>query len=236
MQGEELIAAQKTAKKNLLWVGIASIVMMFAGLTSAYVVLQKDHYWVKTDLPSMFLYSTIIIALSSISMWWALKSLKADNYKAFKNGILITLLLGFTFSLTQYLGWQELVSEGKFFVGHIGDLEGTYGEDYVIMQADQPMLFANDTLYAPTDIDYSHPLNDRINASFNVSGSFLYILSGVHLVHLAGGLLAMMVVLFKAFKKRYSPTESLGVEIAAIYWHFLDILWIYLYLFLLFIR
>jgi heme/copper-type cytochrome/quinol oxidase subunit 3 len=127
MEGEELIKAHKTARKNLLWVGIASIVMMFAGLTSAYVVLQKDHYWVMTDLPSMFLYSTIIILISSVTMWWALRSLKASNFGSFKKGIIVTLILGIAFSFTQYLGWQELIVDGKVFVGHIGDIKGYAG-------------------------------------------------------------------------------------------------------------
>lgn len=236
MQGEELKEAQKTAKKNLMWVGIGSIVMMFAGLTSAYVVLQKDHYWVLMDLPEMFLYSTILIALSSVTFWWALRSLKADNYGSFKKGIILTMILGLGFCATQFMGWSEMTSEGKVFRGHIGFIEGVYGEDYVITQAGQPLLFSNDTLYAPNDIAYERPLNEKVEASFNVSSSLLYVISGTHLVHLIGGMLAMIVVLFKAVKRRYSSTETLGVEIAAIYWHFLDILWIYLYLFLLFIR
>lgn len=70
----------------------------------------------------------------------------------------------------------------------------------------------------------------------NAAGSFMYALTGLHMAHLAGGLIALIVVSFKAFRSRYNSENLLGVKLCAIFWHFLDALWIYLFLFLLFVR
>lgn len=69
----------------------------------------------------------------------------------------------------------------------------------------------------------------------NPSGSFLYVLSGLHLVHLFGGIIAMIVIATKAILEKYTPQNYLGLQLGAIFWHFLDLLWVYLFLFVAFI-
>jgi cytochrome c oxidase subunit 3 len=66
----------------------------------------------------------------------------------------------------------------------------------------------------------------------NVAGSFLYVLTLSHLVHLIGGLIALLVTAINAKRNKYSAENYLGLEITSIYWHFLSILWIYLFCFL----
>ena len=68
------------------------------------------------------------------------------------------------------------------------------------------------------------------------SGSYLYIISGLHIAHILGGLLALLIVFFKARAEKYSPQNYAGVKLCATYWHFLDGLWIYLFIFLLIMR
>lgn len=70
----------------------------------------------------------------------------------------------------------------------------------------------------------------------NAAGSFMYALTGLHMAHLAGGLIALLVVSFKSFRMRYNSENLLGIKLCALYWHFLDALWIFLFLFLLFVR
>ena len=70
----------------------------------------------------------------------------------------------------------------------------------------------------------------------NASGSFLYVISGIHLAHLIGGIISLIVTLTMAIKEKYNSNDLLGLQLCSIYWHFLDILWIYLFLFLLFIH
>ncbi|MCF8256101.1 MAG: cytochrome c oxidase subunit 3 [Flavobacteriales bacterium] len=233
---EELKAKNVRAQKMLVWLGVGSIAMFFGAFTSAYMVLQADHFWVLHDLPTMFGVSTIVIAFSSLSMWMATRCIKQGNTAGLKRWLSVTLLLGLAFTATQYKGWEELNEGGKFVVGHINDLTGQYGKDYLILMKGQPMLFHDGHYFRPDDIGYEKPMDDRINGTFNVSSSFLFILSGLHIAHLAGGLIYLIVLLFNAKRGRYSATAHLGVDLGAIYWHFLDILWIYLFLFLTFIR
>ncbi|GAB4381365.1 MAG: cytochrome c oxidase subunit 3 [Salibacteraceae bacterium] len=70
----------------------------------------------------------------------------------------------------------------------------------------------------------------------NVSGSFFIIIVFAHAAHVFGGLVALMVTLVKSLRGAYTADDHVGIETTAIYWHFLDILWIYLLLFLVFIR
>jgi cytochrome c oxidase subunit 3 len=180
-------AVKEKAKTALLWLGIVSIIMMFGGLTSGYIVRRGEGDWVVFDMPTAFYTSTGLIVLSSVTMYWALISVKQNNKKNLINALLITLVLGVAFSISQWIGWKQLVDNGIFFIG-------------------------------------------------NPSGSFFYVLTGLHLAHLAAGVIFLVYVLFKSILNKYNPDNYLGIRNCNIYWHFLDILWIYLFLFLLFIR
>jgi cytochrome c oxidase subunit 3 len=186
----ELKAAQQKASKPLLWVGILSIVMMFAGLTSAYVVRADNGNWLLFELPSAFYLSTAVIVTSSITLFFAFQMAKKNNQKGIILGVLATFILGLLFSYFQYAGWSELYSKQIVFGGK----------------------------------------------SSNASGSFLYLITFLHLLHLFAGLISLLVTLKNAIKGKYNAQNTLGLELCSIYWHFLDILWVYLFLFLLYIR
>lgn len=186
----ELKKAQQKAAKPLLYIGLVSIVMLFAGLTSAYVVRAGSGNWLVFHLPNIAIISTAIMVTSSLTMLLAQWAIKKDNYKLTSMAIFLTLVLGIAFFFTQMEGWKQLTSQGVYFVGK-----------------------------------YSNP-----------SGSFLYLIALVHLAHMIGGLIALSVSLTKSLFKKYSSTNYLGIELTAIYWHFLDLLWVYLFLFLYFYR
>jgi cytochrome c oxidase subunit 3 len=170
--------------KQLLWIGIGSISMFFAGLTSAYIVRKAEGNWTEFILPEWFWYSTITIVLSSILLILAKQKIKKD--KSVFGLVLIVFILGVLFSFFQLNGWEELTNQGVYLTG-----EGS-----------------------------------------NVAGSFLYVLTLSHLVHLTGGLIALLVTSINAKRKKYNAANHLGLEITSIYWHFLSILWVYLFCFL----
>src|SRR5436190_2891207 len=120
---EEKLELNRKAKRGLLWFGIVSIIMLFAGLTSAYMVRQGEGKWVQFALPNLFIVSTVIIVLSSISLQWGLNSIKKNNLANLKIGVLITFILGIGFVVFQYLAWTELVSQGIYFVGSVKDIK-----------------------------------------------------------------------------------------------------------------
>lgn len=235
-ENSEIKPRQDRAKKMLVWLGVASIAMFFAAFTSAYIVLQADHFWVKDSLPQMFSYSTVILLISSVTIYLAKRSVSTGNQSGLKLWLVVTFILGVGFTATQYLGWKELQADGKFFIGTLENLTGEYGKDYIILMRGEPLLYDSGNYYKPGDIDYSEPINERINDTFNISSAFLYLLSGLHVVHLFGGFIWLIVLLIQSFSGRITAENPLPLELGSIYWHFLDILWLYLFLFLLFIR
>jgi cytochrome c oxidase subunit III len=186
----EIKAAERKAAKPLLYIGIISMVMLFAGLTSAYVVRADSGKWLEFQLPDIAIISTAIIITSSLTLFIAQSAIKKNNYILTSVALFFTLVLGISFFFTQIQGWKELTAQGIYFVGK-----------------------------------YS-----------NASGSFLYLIALVHLAHMIGGLLALSVSLIKSLRKKYSSADYLGIELTSIYWHFLDLLWVYLFLFLYFYR
>jgi cytochrome c oxidase subunit 3 len=186
--GEEKRIKEK-AERNLVRLGIFSIVMLFGGFTSAYVVRHDGGAWFSINLPTEFWISSAVILLSSVTLIVSQSAYSKDQ-KGLGNAMMgATLVLGLLFTLFQWLGWGELVRNGIFL--------------------------------SPSD-----------GQGALISGSFIYVLTGLHLLHLFGGLIALFITLIKGFMGRYNSTNIHGVKLASIYWHFLDALWIYLFLFL----
>ena len=103
-------------KKFSLWLLLLGILMLFSGLTSAYIVRKGDGNWFDFELPPIFMYSTIIVLLSSVTMIWAFRSAKRDNITGIKIGLAATIILGIAFVISQYVGWLTLSDQGLHFV------------------------------------------------------------------------------------------------------------------------
>ncbi|AKD57795.1 cytochrome c oxidase subunit 3 [Spirosoma radiotolerans] len=172
-------------RKFIMWLFIVSIIMLFAAMTSAYLVRRAEGNWLEYDIPSVFSYSSVVLVISSLTMHWAYLAAKKDNFSSLKIAITITFALGIAFLYMQFQGWVELVKENVFFVG-------------------------------------------------NPAGSFMYIFTGLHGFHLISGLIVLVFALVAAFKFRIHGKSLNQLEIAATYWHFLDVLWLYLFFFLVY--
>jgi cytochrome c oxidase subunit 3 len=170
--------------KFALWLFIVSIVMIFAALTSAYIVRQAEGDWLLYDLPVSFLRNTVLLVLSSVSMQLAYGAAKRNNFKATKVYMIVTALLSVSFLVGQFYSWGDLVDIDVFFVG-------------------------------------------------NPSGSFLYVLTGMHAFHLITGVVFILIMLISAYKLNVHSKNMVKMEMCTTYWHFLDGLWLYLYIFLL---
>ena len=103
-------------KKFSLWLLLLGILMLFSGLTSAYIVRKGDGNWFDFEIPPIFLYSTIIVLLSSLTMIWAYRAAKKDNISGIKFGLSATIILGIAFIVSQYMGWLALSDQGLHFV------------------------------------------------------------------------------------------------------------------------
>ena len=171
-------------KKFALWLFIITVVMIFAALTSAYIVRQAEGNWLVFDLPVEMYYTTGIILLSSVTMHWAYIAARKDELGQVKLAISMTTLLGVAFLVGQVMVWNALVDSRVFLVG-------------------------------------------------NPSGSFLYILSGLHGLHLVSGVIFLIIVLISTFRFKVHSKNLNQIQMCTTYWHFLDVLWVYLFLFLL---
>jgi len=70
----------------------------------------------------------------------------------------------------------------------------------------------------------------------NISGSIVYVITFLHFLHVAAGIFSLGVSLINSIKRRYTAENHLGLTLTSIFWHFLDILWVFLFLFLVFNR
>jgi cytochrome c oxidase subunit 3 len=123
----------ESAKKNLVYVGILSIVMLFGAFTSAYIVSMGDTFWLKFPLPSSFWVSTLLIILSSIAVQIAVVSAKKGNLSSLKMAISITLILGLGFVYFQFKGYGQLIDNGVHAASnHIIVTDGKYGDYYEV--------------------------------------------------------------------------------------------------------
>lgn len=187
---QELKEAKRKSAKPMLWVSLISMVMFFAGLTSAYIVSAKREDWVTFDLPQAFYISTILIVLSSLALFLSQSFLKKDDLKKSMLLLVATFVLGLSFVWFQYVGFKELESLGLYFTG----------------------------------------------PQSTVSTSFVIGITFIHVLHLLAGVVVLMVVIYNHYKKKYSSTNMLGFELGAIFWHFVDLLWILLFLFFKFYK
>ncbi|GIV32164.1 MAG: cytochrome oxidase subunit III [Saprospiraceae bacterium] len=101
--------------KFALWVGCASLLMMFAALTSAYIVRQSAGNWLEFTLPEIFKASTVTILLSSLTLHLSYRAFKNGQERKYKVLLVATAVLGLMFLALQYQGWLELMASGVPF-------------------------------------------------------------------------------------------------------------------------
>jgi cytochrome c oxidase subunit 3 len=171
-------------KKFALWLFLVTVLMVFAALTSAYIVRQAEGNWLEYELPEIFWVTSGIVLLSSVSMQVAYFAAKRDNFIGLRIAMVFTVLLGFAFLVGQWYSWVALVDREVFFVG-------------------------------------------------NPAGSFLYVFTGLHALHLISGVIFLIIVLISTFRYKVHSQALNTLEMATTYWHFLGGLWLYLFLFLL---
>ncbi len=175
------------ARKFLMWLFVISSFMMFAALTSGFIVYSEGNAerGIKVLLPKIFIYSTVIIIISSITMHLAYLSAKKLDFSKQKIYTILTILLGVVFFICQYSAWSVLTESGAYFVNS------------------------------------------------NASHTFIYVFTGAHLLHIFAGLIMLVYSLIGKMRNIPQVRNLFRLEVTSIFWHFIDILWIYLYVFLL---
>ena len=173
-----------------VWVAIASIVMLFTALASAYIVRSASaEDWVPVQMPKVLWLSTAAILISSVTIEISRRSLKRKGDAQYGMWLTITAALGVLFVASQFLAWRQLARQGVYMA--------------------------------------SHP-----------HSSFFYLFTGAHGIHVLGGLGALTYLLLRTRRKGKTAEGELrrvgAVDAATTYWHFLDGLWLCLFLLLFF--
>jgi cytochrome c oxidase subunit 3 len=171
-------------KKFAMWLFVASVGMLFASLTSAYIVRQAEGNWLYFDLPATLYWTTAVILLSSVTMQMAYWAAKKDLLDRVKVLVSITMGLGLVFLVGQWMAWLDLIDNNIHLIG-------------------------------------------------NPSGSFLYIITGLHGLHIISALVYLVIVLVSAYRFKIHSRSLAQIEMCTTYWHFLGGLWLYLFIFLL---
>ena len=185
-----MIAVMKAQKqrehplKYIMWITCASIVMMFAGLSSAFIVKRNQANWISFDIPNIFYYSTAVIIISSITLILSRRAFLNRQLPQYKSWLFITMILGIAFITMQYIGFEQLWGSG-------------------------------------------------ITLTRNVAFSFLYVIVGLHAVHVLGGVIGIVIIFIKSMDRQKKLYSSLPIDLMNTYWHFVDFLWIYLLIFLI---
>lgn len=191
MTTDEEKARNARSYKMILLFAMVSMFMMFAGLTSAFIVSQSRTDWLKDfQLPTAFYYSTAVILACSLTFHLAKKAIKKEDRNKTTLFLLSTLALGILFVTLQFVGFGQIVESGYYFTG----------------------------------------------SESSITTTFLYIMTLMHLLHLAGGVISLLIIIYNHFKQKYNSSQTLGIELGAMYWHFLDFLWIFIFLFLYFFK
>ena len=179
------------AKVNMMWVAMVSMVMTFAGLTSAYIVSKSRADWVSEfEFPPAFFFSLGTIVLSSICFHLMKKSIINEKRTSATALLIATCISGILFVWLQLKGFGQIVDQGFYPTG----------------------------------------------SESTIVTSFIYAIVFVHLLHIAGGLIVLLVVFINHMRFKYSKNNHLGLKLAGMYWHFVDVLWVYLFCFLYFMR
>lgn len=171
-------------KKFAMWLFLASVGMLFAAWTSAYIVRRAEGNWIYYELPTIFRVNSAIIFLSSITMILAYGAAKKNNLNLLKIGLILTIALGISFLVGQVMAARDLIKISAYFTGG------------------------------------------------NPSSSFIYVLGGVHALHIVSGIIYLLIVLNSAYKFRVHSQSMAQLEMCSTYWHFLGGLWLYLFIFL----
>lgn len=169
-------------QKFALYISFGSILMMFAGFTSAYVVKQSGGNWLEFELPTLFYYNALVVVASSITLHLGFRAFMSNAVTRYRLMVILTFILGLTFVFIQYQAWMEMMKVLEIYL------------------------------------------------QTNASGGFIYVITGVHVAHVLGGISALSVLMTYALtqKHRTTPTRKLRYELIAHYWHFVGFLWLYL--------
>jgi heme/copper-type cytochrome/quinol oxidase subunit 3 len=235
-------------KKMMMWLIIFAVIMLFAGITSALMVLKGKIMWMHVRVSGWFWWSLIWVALSTVPMFLAVKQLKAGKIKSSMLMLILTFVFGICFTYTQNAGWDELSEKGMGYTitpadnglkayhwNPLGKFTGVYGEDYWIESKGKALVQWNGEFFEADDVNHEKPKTAQIMSTFNASGALISVLIYLHIIHLIFGLGYLLININRLRIGKLNQENYMSLHANGMYWHFMGILWAYLFVFVFFI-
>ena len=233
-------------RKMMMWFIIFAVVMLFAGVTSAIIVLNGKLIWLHISPPTSLWISILLVALSSATIIMAVKAVKQGKQKLATSLTILTFILGIGFTISQNQGWKDLSDRGLGYTisqndqglksyrwNTLGKITGEYGSDYWFEMNNEKLVLENGEYYIPSQP--ATPVTNTVMTTFNAGGAMISVLIYVHILHLLFGLIYMVINIIRLSKGVINQNNSLSLYIGGMYWHFMGLLWSYLFFFLFFI-
>lgn len=239
-------AVKYRTKKMMMWFIVFAVLMLFAGITSAMIVMHGKVIWMHAVPPMAFWWSNAIIVLSSIALVMSVRAMRKGAASTSKVWLGFTFVLGLLFAVSQHNGWQDLKSRNAGSYTYqtesgliatkwntAGRMLGNYGTDFWFEMQGQRLILENGEYYIPTKPD--SPVTNVVMTTFNASAALISILVYVHIAHLVLGLLYMVRLFWRMHRGAVHPGDYVSLSTAGVYWHFLGVLWLYLFAFVFYI-
>ena len=243
---------RERTKKMLMYFIVFAIVMLFAGFTSAYIVSNMGQFWVHVSPTPAFWTSNALLVLSSVALWWSVRSMRSNHKNNALIGLALTLAMGIGFTVSQAEGWKRLAEMGMGWTisEHESGAEtyrwnsiesmmegpAVYGEDYVVYRNGLPLVYSaeREEFYAANDELMVRSITRDVARTSNSGGGYLWALIAVHILHLTFGFIYVVVNGIRVFQGTIHQGDVVRLESLSIYWHFMGVLWLYLFAFLFF--
>jgi heme/copper-type cytochrome/quinol oxidase subunit 3 len=241
------LIVRNRSKLMIMYFILFSVTMLFGGLISAYIVSSTGQYWVHVTPPLTLWISNLLILVSSFSLLTSIKAIKNGNLSKSKFMLFLTLGIGIAFAVTQISGWNSIAEKGSgwgterneeglvaYSWNRIDELiqsDAVYGEDYDVRINGLTLLYNPDSkeLYSPNDPLMVQPITSKVIHVTNSSGSYLWVLIMIHIIHFSFGLIYLVVNIYRVSIGKITTEDPIILRILGIYWHFLGGLWLMLF-------
>ena len=221
----DTMAQQREAGVLGMWVFLLTEVLFFGGLFIVYTLYRMWYYEAfaaasKSITISWGLFNTVVLIGSSLTMALAVRAAQTNKRKATVNWLLATIVLG-----TVFLGVKVIEYADKFEHHHVPGPNFVWAAEHA---STPPGAEA-----APEATTEGHAIPtlgpDELQRTTQIFFSLYFTMTGLHAIHMIVGIVILFIIAWMAHKGRFDSEWHAPVEMTGLYWHFVDIVWIFLF-------
>lgn len=222
---------QKEAAVVGMWVFLLTEILFFGGLFAAYMVYRVWYFDAFAEASrSLDIFwgalNTAVLIFSSLTMAMAVRCAQTNKRNATVTWLILTMILGAVF-----LGVKVIEYADKFEHHHVP------GYNYQWAAAHEPPAAGGAEHVAPAAAAPEHAADghelslnaDQLQLTTQIYFSLYFTMTGLHALHMIIGIGIMSVITWMAWKGKFDEQYYTPVEMSGLYWHFVDIVWIFLF-------